>query len=565
MFSKEKCRTSKAAWRVSRRRTSSSSDCSRKAGAGPPCHRVRHPERRRPPARQRRAGRGRHLPEPDRRPRPPAGPGPFPRTHRRGRCLRGGVPDSQLSPESVRRGRPQRLLHSGLCPPRSPGAAPGVAPGGGRGGRAPGARRGRPGGAGRDDDTLAGVRAGAGLHRGQARAGHPAGPHPLPGRRAPGADRLVHGGPQQPPQVLPVLRHAGDLERGDHRGDAGPGAGSRPGDAGALGGGGRRVRGGGAASETLVLWAAWGSVAGSVLQLSVQLPTVWRLTGGIPLTIGRGDANVRTVLGNFLPAFVSRGAVQISAFVDAILASLLPTAAVAAAQTLYTLPVSLFGMSVAAAELPELSADAATSDDAYSALRERLERGMRQVAYFIVPSAVALAALGQVIAGAMFQTGVFTRADSFYVWGILAGSAVGLLASTLGRLYSSAWYALHDARTPLRYALIRVGLTIGLGYFAAIHLPGLLGMAPAWGAAGLTASAGVAGWVEFLLLRRGLDRRIGVTRLPAGLVARLWAPALGAAAAGWGVLGWLDGRLGPIPTAVLVLAPLDRKSTRLNS
>ena len=318
------------------------------------------------------------------------------------------------------------------------------------------------------------------------------------------------------------------------------------------------VPGRGAASETLVLWAAWGSVAGSVLQLSVQLPTVWRLTGGIPLTIGRGDANVRTVLGNFLPAFVSRGAVQISAFVDAILASLLPTGAVAAlanAQTLYTLPVSLFGMSVAAAELPELSADAAASDDAYRALRDRLERGMRQVAYFIVPSAVALAALGQVIAGAMFQTGVFTRADSFYVWGILAGSAVGLLASTLGRLYSSAWYALHDARTPLRYALIRVGLTIGLGYFAAIHLPGLLGMAPAWGAAGLTASAGVAGWVEFLLLRRGLDRRIGVTRLPAGLVARLWAPALGAAAAGWGVLRWLDGRLGPIPTAVLVLAP----------
>src|ERR1044071_7839939 len=125
-------------------------------------------------------------------------------------------------------------------------------------------------------------------------------------------------------------------------------------------------------------------------------------------------------------------------------------------------------------------------------------------------------------------------ADARYVWVILAGSAVGLLASTLGRLFSSAWYALHDARTPLRYALIRVGLTIGLGYFAAIHLPGLLGMSPAWGAAGLTASAGVAGWVEFLLLRRGLDRRIGVTRLPAEFVARLWTPALAAAAAAWG-------------------------------
>src|ERR1044071_4568835 len=92
-------------------------------------------------------------------------------------------------------------------------------------------------------------------------------------------------------------------------------------------------------------------------------------------------------------------------------------------------------------------------------------------------------------------------ADARYVWVILAGSAVGLLASTLGRLYSSAWYALHDTRTPLRYALVRVGLTMVLGYFAAIHLPGLLGLSRALGAAGLTASAVVAGWVEFLLLR----------------------------------------------------------------
>ena len=312
----------------------------------------------------------------------------------------------------------------------------------------------------------------------------------------------------------------------------------------------------GTAAETLVLWAAWGAVAGSLIQVGVQLPTVWRLTSGVPFSLGRGDANVRTVLGNFAPVFVSRGAVQISAFVDAILASLLPTGAVAAianAQTLYTLPVSLFGMSVAAAELPELSAAAVAAEDAYGALRDRLVRGMHQVAYFIVPSAVALAGLGQVIAGAVFQTGVFTRADARYVWVILAGSAVGLLASTLGRLYSSAWYALHDTRTPLRYALIRVGLTIVLGYFAAIHLPGLLGLPRALGAAGLTASAGVAGWVEFLLLRRGLDRRIGVTRLSAGFVARLWAPALAAAAGGWGVLLWLGGRLGPIPTAVVVL------------
>jgi putative peptidoglycan lipid II flippase len=314
----------------------------------------------------------------------------------------------------------------------------------------------------------------------------------------------------------------------------------------------------GSATETIVLWTAWGAVAGGLLQFLVQLPAVRRVNGPLRLSLGRRDPNVRTVLRNFLPAFIGRGVVQLSAFVDSILASFLPTGAVAAlanAQTLYTLPVSLFGMSVAAAELPELSAAAATAEDPASLLRARLERAMAQVAFFIVPSMVALAALGHVIAAAIFQTGLFNREDARYVWAILAGSAVGLLASSLGRLYSSAWYALHETRTPLKFALLRVALTTLLGYFAALQLPGLLNLSPRWGAAGLTASAGVAGWVEFLLLRRGMDRKIGRTRLSPGLTLRLWGPALLAAAAAWGILLLLANRWGPIATAVAVLLP----------
>ena len=76
---------------------------------------------------------------------------------------------------------------------------------------------------------------------------------------------------------------------------------------------------------------------------------------------------------------------------------------------------------------------------------------------------MAFFALGDVIAAVLYSPGQFTHEDAVYVWGILAGSAVGLLASTLGRLYSSTYYALRDTRTPLRYALMRVALTIGLG------------------------------------------------------------------------------------------------------
>jgi putative peptidoglycan lipid II flippase len=125
------------------------------------------------------------------------------------------------------------------------------------------------------------------------------------------------------------------------------------------------------------------------------------------------------------------------------------------------------------------------------------------------------------------------HSDSVYVWGILAGSGVGLLASTLGRLYSSTYYALRDTRTPLRYAIVRVVLTTVLGYVFAIPLPRWLGISSVWGAAGLTASAGLAGWVEMLLLRRALNRRIGKTGLPAEYVAKLWGSAIAGGAVAW--------------------------------
>jgi putative peptidoglycan lipid II flippase len=301
--------------------------------------------------------------------------------------------------------------------------------------------------------------------------------------------------------------------------------------------------------------AAWGSVVGSLLQLGVQLPTVAVLLEGIRPRLARGSAQVAQVLRNFGPVFVGRGVVQISAYVDTVLASLLPTGAVAGlsyAQVIYTLPVSLFGMSVSAAELPAMASATGTEAERAGQLRSRLTAGLRQIAFLVVPSAMAFLALGDVIAGALYQSGAFTRGMTVYVWTILAGSAVGLLASTLGRLYSSAFYALQDTRTPLRFAVLRVSLTIALGYLFAIPLPGWLGIDARWGAAGLTASAGLAGWVEFLLLRRALNQRIGETGLPAALATRLWGAALAAAGGAW-ALKLALGALHPIPLAAAVL------------
>jgi putative peptidoglycan lipid II flippase len=302
---------------------------------------------------------------------------------------------------------------------------------------------------------------------------------------------------------------------------------------------------------------AWGSVVGSALQVAVQVPMVLRVAPDLRWTIDTASEHVRAIAGNFAPVFLSRGVVQISAYVDQLLASLLGTGAVAAitnAQTLSTLPVSLFGMAVSAAELPAMSGITLGGPEIHEGLRRRLDAGLRQIAFFVVPSAVAFLALGDVVAAALFQTGRFTHVDAVYVWGILAGSAVGLLASTLGRLYSSTYYALRDTRTPLNYAIVRVGLTMVLGYLFAIPLPRLLGVSPAWGAAGLTASAGIAGWVEMFLLRGTLNARIGRTGLGVGYVAKLWVSALAAAATAWG-FKLAIAELHPLVTALVVLGP----------
>lgn len=297
----------------------------------------------------------------------------------------------------------------------------------------------------------------------------------------------------------------------------------------------------------LVIVIAWAAVAGSLLQLGVQLPGVRRVLGtpggpGEPTAAAEG---VRLVGRNFGPSVLSRGVLQISAWVDMLIATLLGSgaaAALATAQMISTLPVSLFGMSISAAELPAMSARTGTHEPE-AELRARLENGWRRMAFFVVPSAAAFLALGHVLAGTLFQSGAFTAADSTYIWVILAGAAVGLLATTLARLASSTFHALGDTRTPFRFAALRMAIGVSLGVIFALVLPARLGLDPRYGVAGLPLAGGIAGWVEFGLLRRALARRIGPVQVGARRILVLWGAAGVAALLAWfpligGVMAW---------------------------
>lgn len=312
----------------------------------------------------------------------------------------------------------------------------------------------------------------------------------------------------------------------------------------------------------LAIYAAWGSVIGSGLQFLVQLPVVLKLAPRIRLLAGFAGENLRTVIRNFTPAFVSRGVNQISAYVDQFLASYLPTTAVSSlgyAQNLYTLPVSLFGMSVSAAELPAMSSALGNEQQIAETLRTRIAASTQRIAFFVVPCAIGFLVLGDVIVATIYQRGRFSSGDTLYVWGILAGSAIGLVASTVGRLYTSAYYALRDTRTPLRFAVVRVILTTILGCLCALPhgaplLPRLLAIAPRWGVAGLTASAGFSAWIEFLLLRSRMNQRIGHIPFAAAYFAKLWASAAVAAAAAWGLKLGLHPH-NPLISGAVILIP----------
>src|SRR5690606_19521054 len=257
---------------------------------------------------------------------------------------------------------------------------------------------------------------------------------------------------------------------------------------------------------------------------------------------------VRETVRNAGPAILGRGVVQISGYVDTFLASFLFYGAVTAlgyAQLLYLLPISLFGMSVAAAELPELARQRLAPAEA---LRLRASTGLRRIAFFVVPSFVAFVLLGDLLVATLFQTGSFQADQTLLVYAILVAFSVGLLASTGTRLLASTFFALRDTRTPARYAAARVATAAVLAILFMVQFEPIasLGIAAGpladlriggqpLGAVGLAAGSGVAAWLEWGLLRRALQRRIGPIGAGAGALVRMFAAALTAAAVGWGL------------------------------
>ncbi|MEL6704796.1 MAG: murein biosynthesis integral membrane protein MurJ [Bacteroidota bacterium] len=275
-----------------------------------------------------------------------------------------------------------------------------------------------------------------------------------------------------------------------------------------------------------LLWAAVvGALAGGALQFLIQLPLVFRLLRGFRFSLSRKVEGVREALRAFGPVLAGRGVYQFSSYLDTILAGLATAGTLGAlrpALVLYLLPVSLFGMSVAASELPELSR---ISQARLSEFLGRVNRSVRQMLFLLIPTVVVYVGFGLLVVGLLFGGGAFGLDDTWLVYLILAGYSLGLAATAVSRLLQNSFYALNDTKTPAKIAVARVAASGVIGaalmfWLDTVTLPEL-GL-PAEGhpltlaAVGLALGSAVGAWVELLALRWALRMRLDGFDLPWG-------------------------------------------------
>ena len=298
-----------------------------------------------------------------------------------------------------------------------------------------------------------------------------------------------------------------------------------------------------AGSQKFAHALAWSALVGSLLQVAVQVPAARKLTGSVRPTVSWNWEPVRRVARNTLPVISSQGIFQISTLVDISLATLIGTSAMSAlgfSQRLIYLPISLFGISVAASSLPEMSRDATAAR-----LRPRLVNGFFQILFFVLPAAVFFLLFGDLVIRVIYQHGAFSESSTALVAAVLGTYALGLVASSSLKLFASGFHALQDTRTPMILAAISV--TLGIALAVLLTLVGrerLPDPYRAYAAMGIALGGAVGAWTNLLLLWTILGRRIGrlFDSKAAKAAIRLAAAALAAALAAVAVRGWLGPR-----------------------
>jgi putative peptidoglycan lipid II flippase len=244
-----------------------------------------------------------------------------------------------------------------------------------------------------------------------------------------------------------------------------------------------------------------GVLAGGLLQLAVQLPSLGRLGYRLVPAFRFGDPDFRTTLALWAPFVASASVFTLNQFVAQRFASGLEDGSVSALQnavTVMNLPIGIFTASVMTVLFPKLSAQAARGET--GELRGTVAHGFEFLLALLVPSSVALVIFGREIVAVAFQRGRFTAVDTLMTYPVLAGYAAGLAALSLYQFLQRLFYSLKDFRTPLASAVLVALVDIGLSlWLKETRLR----------AAGLAVANSAAFTAGFVFLAAVARRRIG--------------------------------------------------------
>ncbi len=273
--------------------------------------------------------------------------------------------------------------------------------------------------------------------------------------------------------------------------------------------------------EVPVQALAYGVLAGGACQLILQI-TVIRGRGQRlrPLWEPRHEV-VRRSLRLMLPATMGTAIFQVNVLVGTVLASLLPVGSISYlwyADRVFEFPLGLFVASLGTAALPSLASQAARGE--MDGLRDSLSFALGLVNFIAVPATVGLIVLADPITALLFQRGAFGPEETVMTARALRCFAVGLWSVAAVRMLAPAFYALGDAKTPVRVAFITVLVNVG----ASLALMGRVdgAGAPAWLAtlidtvtvadldhAGLALATSIAATVNAVLLGSLMVMRVG--------------------------------------------------------
>jgi putative peptidoglycan lipid II flippase len=248
-----------------------------------------------------------------------------------------------------------------------------------------------------------------------------------------------------------------------------------------------------------ILGVAVGVVIGGAVQFVMQLPALRRRGILFGWRFDPGHAGVRRVGRLIIPSLLGMSVTQVNITVSTILASFFaggPTY-LFYGMRLIQFPLGIFGVALATAILPTLSAQAARG--AMDDLRRTLGFGLRMILFIIVPAMLGLILLRRPIVHLFFEHGTFTASDTAATALAVLCYAVGLWAFAGVRIIVAAYYSLKDTTTPAVAAVTAVVSNIALA---------LVLMKPLQHA-GLALSTALASMVNVAILVAVLNRRVG--------------------------------------------------------